>query len=78
MHIQIEIPARSRRIPPQQTGIIGFLNGGFEDNALVVIFTANIDVARVRAHRETGNQAAFNKRMRVVADDVTILAGAGF
>ena len=35
-------------------------------------------LARVRAHRETGNQAAFNKRMRVVADDVTILAGAGF
>ena len=32
----------------------------------------------MRAHRETCDQAAFNQRMRIVPDDVTILAGAGF
>ncbi len=30
------------------------------------------------AHREAGDQAAFDERMRVVAHDVAVLAGAGF
>ena len=78
MHVKIEIPARSRRISPEQTGIIGFLNGGFEDNALVVIFATNIDVAGMGPHREACDQAAFDQCVRIVADNVAILAGARF
>ena len=31
----------------------------------------------MRAHREAGDQAAFDQRMRIVAHDVAVLAGAG-
>ena len=78
MHVKIEIPASACGIPPQQTSIIGFLNRRFEDNAFVVVFTANIDVAGMRPHRETRDQAAFDQRMRIMANDIAILAGAGF
>ena len=43
---------------------------------LVVELAADIDVAGVRAHREAGDQAAFDQLVRVVAHDVAVLAGA--
>ena len=78
MHVKIEIPASARGIPPQQTSIIGFLDRGFENNALIIIFAADIDVAGMRPHRETRDQATFDQRMRIMANDIAILAGAGF
>ena len=77
MHVKIEIPASARGIPPQQTSIIGFLDRSFEDNAFVVVFTPNINIARMRPHRETSDQAAFDQGMRIMANNVAILAGAG-
>src|SRR5690606_26940660 len=38
----------------------------------------HIDISRMRAHRETGNEAAFHERMRIMPQDVSILAGARF
>lgn len=32
----------------------------------------------MRAHGETGDHAAFDQRMRIVAQDFAVLAGAGF
>ena len=42
-----------------------------------MIFAAHVDVGGVRAHRERGEQRALDQRMRVVAQDLAVLAGAG-
>src|SRR3546814_633090 len=38
---------------------------------------AYIDIGRPRAHREAGDQRAFDQLVRIVADDLAVLAGAG-
>ncbi len=45
--------------------------------ALADEFAAHIDVAGMRAHREAGDQAAFDQQMRIVPHDLAVLAGAG-
>src|SRR5262249_23181732 len=45
--------------------------------ALANEFTAHIDVAGMRPHREGRDQASFDKMMRIVAHDIAVLAGTG-
>ena len=42
----------------------------------VAILAANVDVARVRVHREPRDQHAFDQLVRIVFDQHAILAGA--
>ncbi len=78
MDINVEAPARARRIRPEEACVIGFVDGGLKPLALANEFTAHIDVANMRAHREGGDEAALDQLVRIVAHDVAILAGAGF
>jgi hypothetical protein len=59
-----------------EVGLIGLVDGALQRLALADIFAADIDVGRMRAHGEGGDQAALDQRMRVVAHDLAILAGA--
>ena len=75
MDIEIEIPAMDI-VLANQVGGIGFVHRALQRLALADEFAPHIDVAGMRPHREAGDQAAFDQRMRVVAHDVAILAGA--
>ena len=52
--------------------------GGFEQAlALADEFAAHIDVTNMRTHGERRKQAPFNKKMRIIAHDLAVFAGAG-
>ena len=55
---------------------VSLVNGALQRLALADELATDIDIAGMGAHRERGDQAAFDQRMRVVAHDVAILAGA--
>ena len=76
MHVDVEIPA-ILVVTAEQTGIVTFVDGRLKSLTFAHIFAANIDVSGVRAHGETGDHAAFDQRMRIVAQDFAVLAGAG-
>src|SRR5690606_19829328 len=75
MNMNIEIPA-ALVVLAQQSGIVAFVDRSLQRLALADEFAANVDVGDMRAHRETGNDAALDQRVRIMAENVTILAGA--
>ena len=75
--VDIEVPARAAGVAADQPGGIGLLDRGLQALGLAVEFAADIDIRRVGAHCETGDQAAFDQLVRIVAHDVPVLAGAG-
>ncbi len=77
MNVEIEVPAGARRVRPQETGFVCLVHSSLELLALADEFAAHIDVAGMRAHREGGDEAAFDELLRIVTHDVAILAGAG-
>ena len=60
-----------------QAGVIGFIDRALQSLALADEFAAHIDVGRDSTHGEAGDQAALDQRVRVVAQDIAVLAGAG-
>ena len=62
---------------PISLRLIGLVDRGLQALALADEFAAHIDVAGVRPHGETGDQAAFDQEMRIVPHDLAVLAGAG-
>ena len=77
MHIDVKRPAGAACVRPQQPRLIGLVHGAVERRGFVVEFTADIDVSRVRAHRKTGDETAFDQLVRVVPQDVAVLASTG-
>ena len=75
MDVEIERPAVNV-VLADQPRLIGLIDCGLQALALQEVFAAHIDVAGVGAHRERGEQAALDQRMRVVAHDLAVLAGA--
>ena len=75
-HINIERPAVAV-VLTDQFCLIGLIDGSLQMLALPDEFDAYVDVAGMRAHRETREQAAFDKQMRIVPHDLAVLAGAG-
>ena len=59
-----------------QPGFIGLVDGRLEPLALEDVFAAEIDVGRVRPHGERGDERALDQRVRIVAQDLAVLAGA--
>src|SRR5690606_7523050 len=57
--------------------IVRLLYGGFEPVTLAHELAAHIDVSGVSIHGASGDQAPFNKVMRIMAQDFAVLAGAG-
>jgi hypothetical protein len=76
MDVEIEIPARAGGVLAQQPGLIGLVDRGLQHHVLVEILAAHIDVAGMGPHADARDQAALDQRMRIVADDVAVLAGA--
>ena len=60
----------------QEPRIVAFVDCRLERLALADVFAADVDVGVVGAHREAGDDAALDQRMRIVAHDVAVLAGA--
>ena len=76
MQVNVKIPARLGRVRADKTCVISLVNGGLQRLFLADVFAADIDVAGVGIHRERRDQAAFNQRMRVMAHDLAVFAGA--
>ena len=76
MDIEVERPAVDV-VPADQFRLIGLFDRGLKALALLDVFAAEIDVGGLGAHREGGDQRAFDQHMRIVAQDLPILAGAG-
>ncbi len=73
----VEIPARLGGVLADQTGFISLVNRSLQGFTLANILAANVDVAGVGVHRERRDQTPFDQRMRIVAHDFAVLAGAG-
>src|SRR6185312_8759016 len=78
MEIKVEIEARAARVLAEEAGRVSLLDRSLKIQRLVIEFTADIDVAGGRAHRRAREQATLDQLMRIVANDVAILAGARF
>ncbi len=74
--VDVEIPARTAGVLAEQPRLAGFFDGGLDAVAFVVELAAYIDVTGVGAHGEAADQAAFQKLVRLVAQDLAVLAGA--
>ncbi len=69
--------ARAAGIGSDQACLIGFVDRRLQMHCLVIEFAAYIDVCRLAAHGEAGDQTALDQHMRIEAQDFAILAGAG-
>jgi hypothetical protein len=61
-----------------QTGVICLVDRCLQALALTDELAAHIDVSSDRTHGETGDQAALDQRVRIVAQDFTVFTGARF
>src|SRR5690606_33659869 len=77
LNVYVEIPVELV-VLAEETSLVGFVYGGFQHLALADELAADVDVADVGAHRETGDQATLDEQVRVVPHDVAVLARAGF
>src|SRR5262245_11130899 len=76
VHVEIKIPA-VHIILADELSIVGLVHRRLKALALTNEFATHIDVTSVRSHGKTGNQAALDQQVRVVAHDLAILASAG-
>lgn len=76
MHEHVEIIAGTAGILADEAPGISLFDGGEEHLRLVDELAADVDVSRAGAHRETGDQRALDQLMRIVADDLAVLARA--
>ena len=74
--VNIEVVAGAARILANQTRRVSLVDRGLQMLALADELAAHIDVSGLRPHGEAGDQAALDQQMRVVAQDIAILAGA--
>src|ERR1700683_2270864 len=72
----VEIPAVDV-VLPDELRLKGLLDCRLQPLALADEFAAYVDVAIVHTHGAAGDQAAFDQQMRIVAHDLTVLAGTG-
>ncbi len=62
---------------PDQARGVSFVDRGLKPLPLADELPANVDVAGVRPHGERSEQAALDEQVRIVPDDLAVLAGAG-
>ncbi|OIQ69007.1 hypothetical protein GALL_493970 [mine drainage metagenome] len=74
--VQVEVPAVDIALA-DQLGRVGLLDRRFQAFALEDVFAADIDIGRMRPDRVGRDQAAFDQQVRVIAQDLAVLAGAG-
>ena len=66
MHDEIKIPAVDV-VLADELCIIRFVDGALQRLALANVFTAHVDIACMRPHREGREQRSFDEQMRIVA-----------
>ncbi len=71
----IHIPAALVALA-EQTGLVALVDSGLQRFTLTHELAANINIGSVCAHGATGDYAAFDQRMRIVAQNFAVLAGA--
>ena len=74
MQVDVELPARFRRIVAEKTGVIGLVDGGLQAARLVHELAADIDIGGMRPHRKTSNHTALKQLVWLMANDVAVLA----
>ena len=77
MDVEVEVPAAAAGVGAEQPGGVALVDRRLHHEVLVVVLAAHVDVAGVGAHRDAGEQAALRQGVRVVPQDVAVLAGAG-
>ncbi len=73
----LELDAGAEDVLAQKAALVGIGDGALHDFEKVAIFAAQIDKAHARAHRQAGDDGAFDHGMRIVQEDQVILAGSG-
>ena len=74
MDEHVKIIAGLGGIFAEQAGGIGLVHRGLKHLGFVDKLTANIDIGGARAHRETRDQRPFQQAVRIMANNLTILA----
>src|SRR5439155_19015154 len=78
VQVDVVIVARAAGILADQAGRVSLFDRGLHMLRLVVELAPDIDVAGARPHADASQQAAFEQFVRVVAQDVAVLAGSRF
>jgi hypothetical protein len=76
--VDVVVKAGVAGVLADQPGLVGLVDRLAHALGLAVELAAHVDVAGIGAHRETGHQAALEQAVRVVAQDLPVLAGARF
>ena len=76
--VHVKVVPGPARVLANQTGPVRLVDGLLEVRRLLVEFTANVDVCRVGVHGAPRDEAAFDKLVRVAAEDFAVFAGSGF
>ena len=76
MDIEVEIDATSGDVAAQQTRLVGLAQGALKAGDRLVKLAPDVVVAHGSANAVTRDGHALDQLMRVVAQDVTVLAGA--
>ena len=78
MDNHIEVVAAAACVLSNETLRVGLIDGSLQLLLLVPELTTNVDVSCFGAHAKAHNQGAFDELVRVVAQDLAVLASAGF
>merc|ERR1719204_2699584 len=76
VHKEVEVIARATGVGSQEASVVGLSDGLLQVGGLVVELSSDVDVAGPGSHGGAGDQAAFNKSVRVVPHDLAILASS--
>ena len=78
MQDDVEIVAGATGILADQSGIVCLVDRRLEAHRLVIELATDIDESRSGPHRITANETAFYQLVRIVPDDLPVLARARF
>ena len=74
----IEVIARAAGVLADEAGLVGLADGGEQRFGFADIFAADVDEGGAGLHGKAGDERAFDQLVRIVADDLAVLAAAGF
>ena len=76
MNDYIEVVATATCVLANESLLVCLIDGSLQLDLLVPELTSNVDVGCLGAHAEADYEGAFDKLVRVVSQDLTVLAGA--
>src|SRR5579864_548099 len=74
MPVHIEIVSAAENVLAEKTLRVGVGNRLLHDLEQIAILAANVDVARVRAHRDSRDYHAFDHGVRIMLEDQSVFA----